>query len=114
MNIAFHYEAKDLVKRDIADFSDSLVLQAKVLAYQQKDEMVLSNHVREALDIVSKRKKQRWTRDLGIIIGSALFGTFVQGFVAELSSLQINPTLTAIYTILGVAGLIGVFWELRN
>ena len=114
MNIAFHPNAKDLAKRDITEFSDSLVLQAKVLAYQQKDDMVLCNHVREALEIVSKRKKQKWTRDLGIIIGSTLFGTFVQGFVAELFSSPINPALIAIYTILGVAGLIGVFWELRN
>lgn len=59
MNIAFHPNAKDLTKRDITEFSDSLVLQAKVLAYQQKDDMVLCNHVREALDIVSKRKKQK-------------------------------------------------------
>jgi hypothetical protein len=114
VNIAFHPNAKDLAKRNIADFSDSLVLQAKILAYQQKDDMVLCNHVRDALDIISKRKKTKWTRDLGIVIGSALFGTFVQGFVAELSSTPINPALIAIYTILGVAGLIGVFWELRT
>jgi hypothetical protein len=106
-----HPQAEEVIKQHVNDFATSLVLQAKLLAYRLKADAVLSTHVDEALDSITK-KKQTWSRELGIIIGSALFGAFVQGFISELAGG--NSVLIATYVVLGFIGVFLVFIGLRR
>ena len=98
-----HPQAEDLVRQRTNEFATSLLLQAKTLAYQRRDDVVLSNHVEEALDIIRKRRDPGRLREFVIIMGGALFGAFVQGFITELSSGR--PLLVAIYVVLGFLGM---------
>ena len=107
-----HAKAEKAIKQYVNDFATSLLLQAKVIAYRSKADVVLSNHVDEALETVNRSRQQTWSRELVIIIGSALLGAFVQGFISELGSG--NSVLLAIYVVLGFAGMFLVFWGLRR
>ena len=84
------------------------MLQAKTLAYEEQDDVVLSNHIEEALDIIKREQKQKWVKELVSVLGGALFGAFVQGFITELSTG--NTLLIVIYTILGFIGMLLVFF----
>lgn len=105
-----HPQAAKLVEEHTINFAISLLLQAKVLAYRRKDEIVLSNHIEEAITIITKGRKKARLREFVIVVGGALFGAFIQGFVAELS--RGNTLLIAIYTSLGFIGIVLVFWGL--
>ena len=107
-----HSQAKKLVKQYINSFSESLILQAKVLAFRRGAELVLSNDVQDALEILSKERSKKWIKQLLIILGSAFFGAFLQGFITELS--RGNIFLIAVYTFLGFMGMLLVFWGLRQ
>jgi hypothetical protein len=107
-----HPAAEALAQRHINDFATSLLQQAKTLAHQRKDDVVTSNHIKEALNIIHKEQKQSWWRELIIMIGSALFGAFIQGFITAL--LTEHVLLIAIYTLLGLVGMSLVFWGLRS
>jgi hypothetical protein len=107
-----HPQAAKLVKEYTNEFATSLLLQAKALAYQRKDDMVLGNHVVEAWRFITQERKQTWSRELVIIVGAALFGAFIQGFISALSSG--NALLIATYTVLGFIGMFLVFWGLRR
>jgi hypothetical protein len=106
-----HPQAKKLVKQFINNFTESLIVQAKVLAFRRGAELVLSNDVQEALEIITKERTKNWKKQIVIILGSALLGAFVQGFVTELSGG--NTVLMAVYTVLGFIGMFLVFWGLR-
>jgi len=107
-----HPQAEKAIKQRVSDFSIALILQSKLIAYRSKADLVLSTHVDEALDTINKDTNRSWSRELTIILGSALLGAFVQGFVSELSSG--NPLLIATYVALGFIGMFLVFWGLRR
>ena len=107
-----HPEAEKRAKQYVNDFATSLLLQAKIIAFRTKADVVLSNHVDEALDSINRDKKQTWSRELLIILGSAFVGAFIQGFISELSSG--NSLLIATYTVLGFVGMFMVFLGLRK
>jgi hypothetical protein len=107
-----HPQAEKAIKQFVSDFATSLILQAKLIAYRSKADLVLSTHVDEALDTVNRNRKQTWSRELLIILGSALLGAFVQGFISELSSG--NSWLIATYVALGFIGMFLVFLGLRR
>ena len=103
-----HPNAMALAKKRINELATSLLLQAKTLAYEEQDDVVLSNHIEEALDIIKREQKQKWVKELVSVLGGALFGAFVQGFITELSTG--NTLLIVIYTILGFIGMLLVFF----
>jgi protein-S-isoprenylcysteine O-methyltransferase Ste14 len=107
-----HPQAEKTAKQYINEFATSLLLQAKITAYRSKADVVLSSHVDEALDTINRGRKQIWSRELVIIIGSALLGAFIQGFISERSSG--NSLLIATYVVLGFVGMFLVFWGLRR
>jgi hypothetical protein len=107
----FHPRAAKLVNEYSKTFITSLKLQSQIIAHKNKAEIVLSNHVEEAFNKLNSHSTF-WSRELKIIIGSALFGAFVQGFINELSSG--NIALIAVYTILGFSGMFLVVWAIRD
>jgi hypothetical protein len=111
-NKELHQKAEQLAKDYVDDFAESLLLQSKTLAVLQKADVVLSTHVDDARDIIIREQKRGWSREFFIIMGSALFGAFIQGFITELSAGR--KALIAIYMIMGVAGMLMVFWALRK
>lgn len=112
LNKELHPHAEQVAKEYVDEFAASLLLQAKMLAFQEHADLVLSNHVEEALQVISRERKKGWTRELMIVIGSALFGAFIPGFMTELSAG--HQLLIALYTSMGFLGIILVFLGLRR
>ena len=112
IDIDLHPEAAKRAKQYVVEFATTLLLQAKLIAFRAKADVVLSNHIDEALDLITRDKRKTWSRELLIILGSAFFGAFIQGFISELSSGK--ASLVAIYTILGFVGMFMVFLGLKR
>jgi len=107
-----HPQAASLSREIINKYAISLLLQAKMIAYQQRADLVMSSHVNEAHEILQSEHKKNWSREILMILGSSLLGAFVQGFTTELSAG--NTTLIAVYTIMGFIGILMVFWGVRK
>ena len=86
VEIELHPQAEKQARQHVNIFATSLILQAKVIAYRTKADAVLTNHIDEALDVITRERKQSWSRELLIILGGAFVGAFIQGFISELSS----------------------------
>lgn len=112
LNKEFHARAEQLAKEYVDEFAASLLLQSKMLASQERAEMVLSNHVEEAREVLSRERERRWYRELLIVFGSALFGAFIPGFITELSTG--HQLLTVVYTAMGFFGMLLLFLGLRR
>lgn len=108
-----HPKASKLMKDYSTRFQTSLCLQAKLVAYLNNADIVLTSHVDEALaKINTTRNTLSWLHNILMVIGSALFGAFIQGFVTELWTG--NITLTVVYTSMGFVGIFMIFWVLRK
>src|SRR5258706_7869815 len=78
LNKEFHARAEQLAKEYVDEFAASLLLQATMLASQERAEVVLSNHVDEAREILIKERKTRWYRELLIVLGTRCLGLSYQ------------------------------------
>lgn len=107
-----HPSAEKLAREYIDTFAVSLILQAKIIAYREKADVVLSNHVREAHHIMNKRQRLRWSHDMLLVVGSVLFGAFVPGVIGAL--LQVNQILLVLSVALGIVGVILMLRGLRR
>ncbi len=107
-----HPQAANLSREFVNDYAVALLIQAKIIANQQKADVVTSNHIIEAHEILQSEHKKNWSREILMIIGSALLGAFIQGFASELSTG--NTILIATYTVMGFIGMIMIFWGLRK
>lgn len=112
LNKELHPHAEEVARQYVDEFAASLLLQAKMLAFQEKADLVLSNHVDEARDVIQRERKKRWSKDLLIVVGSALFGAFIPGFITELSAG--HHFLLTTYTNMGFLGMLLVFLGLRR
>lgn len=112
LNKELHPHAEEVARQYVDEFAASLLLQAKMLAFQEKADLVLSNHVDEAREVIRRERKKRWSKDLLVVVGSALFGAFIPGFITELSAG--HQLLIIVYTIMGFLGMILVFAGLRR
>lgn len=110
-DVPLHPNASKLVRDTTRDYAASLVLQAKLLAFKRKEEEVLGNDVEDARDMILQEKNRRWSKELAKVVGAGLFGAFVPGFLTQLSNL--NGTLIADFTLVGIIGLLAVAWGLR-
>lgn len=104
INKEIHPDAKALARSLVDNFANTLLLEAKNLAYKRKDEIVLKNHVAEAFDHIQKRKERDWVKQLALIFGGAFIGAGVPGFATEL--LNNNAIGVAAYSIIGLAGVL--------
>jgi len=112
VNKEMHSHARESVIQYVEEFSTSLILQSKLIAYRSEADIVLRKHVNEALSEIQSATKTSWNKEILVIIGSAFFGAFAQGFVTELSNG--NTTLILVYVILGFVGIFMIFWALRR
>jgi hypothetical protein len=108
INKELHPNAARLAEKLIMNFGTSLILLSKTLAHRRNDDVVLSNHIEEALDILHQERQQKSWKTWAIALGGAFFGAFIQGFVGELSTGR-NPVTIAVYVILGFMGLLLMF-----
>src|SRR5688500_15218699 len=99
LNLELHQSAQATVLELTNDFAVALILEAKRVAHQDKADLVLSNHIEEAMEILNSKRSISVSRQLAQVVGGAFFGAFVQGFVSELSTG--NTALIAIYVVLG-------------
>jgi hypothetical protein len=107
-----HPQAEEFATRQALDFANALILQAKLFAFRRGDDIVLTSHMREALDALDSERKRSRARELALIIGAAFFGAAVQGFITELAAGR--TVLVAIYAILGFVGMLLVFGGLSR
>ncbi|GAI73450.1 unnamed protein product [marine sediment metagenome] len=106
-----HPNAEDKIREYTDDFATSLVLQSKMLAFREKADVVLSTHVDEALDVIAFRRQEAWAQGISKIVGGALFGAFIPGFLSALPTGDIRAIV--IYTALGFVGMFLVFLGIR-
>jgi len=110
-----HPEAAELVLRSAMDFATSLILQAKVLAHARRDNVVLTRHVEDARYVLSSQEEQRsWSRQVLILIGSAVFGASFSAFVREVLASQPNMPWIVVFVAAGFVGMLLVSWRLRR
>lgn len=100
-------DAEERLREIVDDFLVSLLLQAKIVALQDKAEVVLSKHVDQALAAIFARRKDHWPRQIAKILGGALFGAFIPGFATALS--DGNALTIVIYMSLGFVGIFLIF-----
>lgn len=102
-----HSLAKDQAKQHIDEFASALVLQAKILAFREKAELVLKRHIDEALDFTLSQRKKEWTNEFLKIVGGALLGAFVPGLMTALPAH--DTTSAIVYIVVGFGGMLMVF-----
>lgn len=106
-----HSNAKDKINEYTDNFVISLLMQAKIFAFQRKADVVLSSHIDEAFNTVVSRRKESWLRQISKIFGGAMFGAFIPGFISALS--QGTTFLIIIFTVMGFIGLFLVFLGIK-
>jgi hypothetical protein len=72
----------------------------------------LANTSKKHVRTLSRERKKRWYRELLIVFGSALFGAFIPGFIAEVSTG--HQLLTVVYTVMGFFGILLLFIGLKR
>jgi hypothetical protein len=112
VNLKLHPPAEELANKYINEFAVSLILQAKLLAWNRNDDIVLSNHVEAALSYIRKSEEKKRAREIAIIFGSVLIGAFIQGALTELANNR--AVWVFVYAILGMVGAFLVFWGFRK
>lgn len=106
-DIPFHPNAFSLTRMQASDFSKSLVRSAQNIAFRGKDEIVLTNHVKKALDEIRQEpSKSRWSQFI-TFLSSVILGISGQGFITEVTRFRTDPgsgdpTLTIIYGIVSL------------
>ena len=110
-----HPEAVNLATRYVDRFAVSLILQAKVSAHGEDDDVVLRRHVEIAEQVLRRQADDKsWWKQTLILLGSATFGVGLSNFVREVLS-----TPPAILWIIGFVtimflGMFAVLWQLRR
>ncbi len=112
VDVELHPKAAQRARQYVNDFAVALIMQAKTLAFSKRATEVTPTHVDQAFEILSQTSQRAWLKQFAIIIGSALFGAFVQAFASELSTGQ--AFLMAAYAGMGFVGLFIVLWGLRR
>jgi hypothetical protein len=112
VNLELHPQAEKLVSKHVNEFAVSLLPQAKLLAWNRNDDIVLSTHVEAALNSIRKSEERKRVREIAILLGSALIGAFIQGSLTELSNNR--AVWVFVYAIWGMIGASLVFWGFRK
>ncbi len=109
MDIELHPQAKDQFREYVDNFSVTLLLQAKLIAFKGEANVVVSTMSDDAQQSVLYNRRKSKIQELWIASGGALFGAFIQGFINELSIAPLRPLWIAIYVIAGFVGAFLIF-----
>ena len=112
VDVELHPKAAQSARQYINEFAITLIMQAKTLAFSRRASVVTPAHVDEAVKVLNLKQQRSWLKDVAVMIGSALFGAFVQGFISEVAAGQ--AYLMAAYAGLGFVGMIVALWGLRR
>lgn len=113
VNQDLHPQAQALIKELVGDFSTSLILRAKIISFERRADVVITNHVREAHESLRPADYRRsWGGQLMTVVGGAMFGAFIPGFISGLGGG--STTMLSIFTVVGFAGMFLVFVGLRR
>lgn len=108
--IDLHPEAQKRHKEFVDDFANVLLLQSKTLALAQKADVVLSTHVENARKIALSREQNTGRlREILLIVGSGMMGTFLQGFPTEMATEPIRKNMIIFNVCMGILGAVLVF-----
>lgn len=112
VDMPINEKARDTIVREADEFATTLVHQSKIMASIDDADAVQSNHVRSAVRLLFAKEKTSWSAELGKIVGGALFGAFLPGFIGAIHPL--NLTLLLLFIIGGFVGMLLVFLSLRR
>ncbi len=87
-----HPDAAKLARSYSRSFAESLILHAKSLAEENNDEIVLTNHIKSALEIIRREPRRKRWKDLTIFVSSTILGVSAQSFVAEILKFGAVPS----------------------
>jgi len=113
-NIDLHPQAQTRIEQYVDEFTSSILLQSKTLALTQRANIVLSTHVDDARQIVNSRAQASRLRETLLIAGSAMVGTFLQGFPTELAAEPMRKNMIIFNVCMGVLGILLVTWGLAR
>jgi hypothetical protein len=101
-------EARHMAEKLSLEFSEALLLQAKILARSR--EKVLQEDVKLAqTSIYNSRLEIKLWQEMFILFGGIFLGASISGFANELLQQPPAPIPTAIYVALGFFGMILIF-----
>jgi len=112
LNQNLHPPAEERLREYTDDFHASLALQAKVLAFKEKADLVLSVHVDEARRVIVSKRPEAWRQEMSTILGGAFFGAFISGFITALPAA--DKLAIVIYTTLGFVGMFLIFLGIKK
>lgn len=114
-SLELHPQAQRRAEDYIDEFTEALLLQSKTLALTQKANVVLSTHVDDAQEIISTRAHKRGKlREFLLIAGSAMIGTFLQGFPTEMSANPVRKIMIFFNVGMGIVGASLISWGLMR
>lgn len=110
--IALNSQAEELAQQFTADYFSSLVTLSKIFALRGKADQVQRFHVEMARYSLTQADPKSWTKEFLLVLGGALLGAFIQGFIEALA--DDKKPLIVTYVIAGFIGVVMVFWALRR
>ncbi len=114
LNLELHKKAEDTLVQLTDEYATSVLYEAKILAFKTKQDQVQSVHINQAADNIIKKKTSTWVSELLKIIGSALLGIFIPGFITTVTAATVSKILLVIYIGSGFIGIIMLFIGLRK
>ena len=101
-----HKGAQQAVEDEVRRFTLALalLLQAKLEAFRERADVVLSNHVERARLSLSQDDRRGTLRQLAVVAGAALFGAAASGSENEVGGPKRTGFLT-VYVVVGVVSL---------
>ncbi len=112
LNTALEIQPSKAIQQYVRNYASLILLQARMIAINSKSASINVEHIDAAIDEIKVNRRNRPKKELALIIGSSMFGAFVQGFITEIWNG--NTTLIVIYVLCGFIGMIIVFMGLKS
>jgi hypothetical protein len=113
--ISLNGDAGELVEVAAIDYAERLLVQSQMVAYHDKANLVLINHVEEARKEMEQSGSRNAWREVLIFIGSAMLGGGFQGFFTELAANPVRRFWAGFYAVSAFVGMLLGFlgWNKR-
>ena len=109
----FTQQARTSVELAAEAYTRALVRFAEAEAVIDAADHIGSNHVRKAQERVLDRRRASRSRQIGLAIGGAFLGAFVQGFATEIRQNPVDEALVTTWVVMGLVGLGAVLLAVR-
>jgi hypothetical protein len=116
-DIPLHESAQVKARYEIMRLTDSLVLQAQVLAHKEKEYKVIDRHIDRALEVIGQeRARESNKRQLTVGLISTFMGVALGSSVSAAVSSPPNSILTLLCALAAMALLLlifGIGWSMK-